>query len=222
VLSLDDWKTLFALSDKYGFIIASDECYSEIYFDEANPADRRPAGGENARPRERAAGHVLQPVQALQRAGHALRLRRRRRGNPQEIPALPHLPRLRHGAGGADRSVAAWNDEAHVLDNRDQYREKFAACTPLISQVLGTGMPDASFYLWAKTPIADTEFARGLLEHYNVVVLPGSFLAREAQASTRAPTSCASRWSRRSPNAWKRPNRISTIRPTTVIRENNT
>ncbi|HRF30597.1 MAG TPA: succinyldiaminopimelate transaminase, partial [Azonexus sp.] len=53
--------------------------------------------------------------------------------------------------------------------------------TPLISEVLGTGMPDASFYLWAKTPVADTEFARGLLEHYNVVVLPGSFLARESQ-----------------------------------------
>jgi N-succinyldiaminopimelate aminotransferase len=78
-------------------------------------------------------------------------------------------------------SVAAWNDEAHVLDNRNQYREKFAACTPLIAEVLGTGMPDASFYLWAKTPIADTEFARGLLEHYNVVVLPGSFLAREVR-----------------------------------------
>ena len=67
-----------------------------------------------------------------------------------------------------------------MLDNRNQYREKFAACTPLISEVLGTGMPDASFYLWARTPIADTDFARSLLEHYNVVVLPGSFLAREA------------------------------------------
>jgi len=77
--------------------------------------------------------------------------------------------------------VAAWSDEAHVLDNRNQYREKFAACTPLISEVLETGMPDASFYLWAKTAIPDTDFARGLLEHYNVVVLPGSFLARESQ-----------------------------------------
>ena len=78
-------------------------------------------------------------------------------------------------------SIAAWNDEAHVLENRRQYSEKFAAVTPLIAEVLATSMPDASFYLWARTPIADTEFARGLLEHYNVVVLPGSFLAREAQ-----------------------------------------
>ena len=78
-------------------------------------------------------------------------------------------------------SVFAWQDEKHVEENRRLYREKFAACTPLIADVLETGMPDASFYLWAKTPIADTDFARGLLEHYNVVVLPGSFLAREAQ-----------------------------------------
>ena len=76
-------------------------------------------------------------------------------------------------------SVAAWNDEAHVLDNRNQYREKFAACTPLIAEVLATAMPDASFYLWTRTPVADTDFARGLFEHYNLIVLPGSFLARE-------------------------------------------
>jgi N-succinyldiaminopimelate aminotransferase len=99
------------------------------------------------------------------------------------------LYRTYHGCAMAPpvqtASVAAWNDEAHALDNRNQYREKFAACTPLISEVLGTGMPDASFYLWARVdkhaPITDTEFARGLLEHYNVVVLPGSFLAREVR-----------------------------------------
>ena len=78
-------------------------------------------------------------------------------------------------------SVAAWNDEAHVIDNRRLYREKFSVVTPLLSAVLGTAMPDASFYLWAKTPIADTEFARALVADYNVVVLPGSFLARESQ-----------------------------------------
>jgi N-succinyldiaminopimelate aminotransferase len=94
------------------------------------------------------------------------------------------LYRTYHGCAMAPpvqtASVAAWNDEAHVLDNRNQYREKFAACTPGIAAVLGTGMPDASFYLWARTRVADTDFARGLLEHYNVIVLPGSFLAREA------------------------------------------
>ena len=93
------------------------------------------------------------------------------------------LYRTYHGCAMAPpvqtASIAAWNDEAHVLDNRNQYREKFAACTPLMAEALDVSMPDASFYLWARTPIADTEFARGLLEHYNVVVLPGSYLARE-------------------------------------------
>jgi N-succinyldiaminopimelate aminotransferase len=95
------------------------------------------------------------------------------------------LYRTYHGCAMAPpiqtASIAAWNDEAHVLDNRNQYRDKFATCTPQIAEVLGTGMPDASFYLWARTPVADSKFARGLLEHYNVVVLPGSFLARESQ-----------------------------------------
>jgi N-succinyldiaminopimelate aminotransferase len=77
-------------------------------------------------------------------------------------------------------SVAAWNDEAHVLENRRQYREKFAAVTPGVAEVLGTAMPDAGFYLWAHTPGPDTDFARGLFAAYNVIVLPGSFLAREA------------------------------------------
>jgi N-succinyldiaminopimelate aminotransferase len=80
-------------------------------------------------------------------------------------------------------SVAAWNDEAHVLENRRQYREKFAAVTPLLADALGATLPDASFYLWARTPagISDTDFARRLLAAYNVVVLPGSYLAREAR-----------------------------------------
>ncbi|MCE1170226.1 MAG: pyridoxal phosphate-dependent aminotransferase [Azovibrio sp.] len=143
VLSLEDWKTLFALSDKYGFIIASDECYSEIYFD---------------------AGFVA---------------------GDRELLKKFLLYRTYHGCAMAPpvqtASVAAWNDEAHVLDNRRQYRATFAAVTPLVAQVLDTGMPDASFYLWARTPVPDTDFARALLEAYNVVVLPGSFLARESR-----------------------------------------
>ena len=75
-------------------------------------------------------------------------------------------------------SVAAWNDEAHVIDNRRQYREKFEAVTPLLAGPLGARMPDASFYHWVRTPVSDTEFARALYADYNVVVLPGSFIAR--------------------------------------------
>jgi N-succinyldiaminopimelate aminotransferase len=77
-------------------------------------------------------------------------------------------------------SVAAWKDEAHVRDNRRQYREKFARVLPMLEGILETSMPEAGFYLWAKTPIADTEFARDLYRDYNVNVLPGSFLARES------------------------------------------
>jgi N-succinyldiaminopimelate aminotransferase len=82
-------------------------------------------------------------------------------------------------------SIAAWQDETHVLDNRRQYRDKFAALTPLFGASLATAMPDASFYLWARVDrqaaISDTQFARALAAAYNVIVLPGSFLAREAQ-----------------------------------------
>ena len=181
VFSLDDWKTLFALSDKYGFVIASDECYSEIYFDEANP----PIGGLQAARLLGRSNERLVMFSSLSKRSNVPGMRSGFVAGDEKILKKFLLYRTYHGCAMPPpvqtASIAAWNEEAHVLDNRNQYREKFAACTPLISQVLGTAMPDASFYLWAKTPIADTEFARGLLEHYNVVVLPGSFLARESQ-----------------------------------------
>ena len=181
VLSLDDWKTLFALSDKYGFIIASDECYSEIYFDEAKP----PIGGLQAAKLLGRTNERLVMFSSLSKRSNVPGMRSGFVAGDAQILKKFLLYRTYHGCAMAPpvqtASVAAWGDEAHVLDNRNQYREKFAACTPLISEVLGTGMPDASFYLWAKTAIPDTDFARGLLEHYNVVVLPGSFLARESQ-----------------------------------------
>jgi N-succinyldiaminopimelate aminotransferase len=77
-------------------------------------------------------------------------------------------------------SIEAWNDEAHVVDNRDLYRRKFAEVTPLLEQVLDVRLPDAGFYLWAGVRGSDTAFARDLLAQYNVTVLPGSYLAREA------------------------------------------
>ena len=179
VLSLADWKTLFELSDKYGFIIASDECYSEIYFDEANP----PIGGLQAAKLLGRSFERLVMFSSLSKRSNVPGMRSGFVAGDASILKKFLLYRTYHGCAMAppvqSASVAAWNDEDHVLDNRDQYREKFAACTPQIAEVLGTAMPDAGFYLWAKTPIPDTEFARGLLEHYNVVVLPGSFLGRE-------------------------------------------
>ena len=180
VLSLADWKTLFELSDRYGFVIASDECYSEIYFDEANP----PIGGLQAAQLLGRSSDRLVMFSSLSKRSNVPGMRSGFVAGDAKLLKSFLLYRTYHGCAMAPpvqaASVAAWNDEAHVLDNRNQYRAKFAASTPLISEVLGTGMPDASFYLWAKTPIADTDFARALLEHYNVVVLPGSFLAREA------------------------------------------
>ena len=181
VLSLDDWRTLFELSDRYGFVIASDECYSEIFFDEANP----PIGGLQAAKLLGRTNERLVMFSSLSKRSNVPGMRSGFVAGDAKILKQFLLYRTYHGCAMAPpvqaASVAAWNDEAHVLDNRNQYREKFAACTPLMAGVLGTGMPDAGFYLWARTPVADTEFARGLLEHYNVVVLPGSFLAREAQ-----------------------------------------
>ena len=84
-------------------------------------------------------------------------------------------------------SMAAWADEQHVVENRTRYRKKFAQVTPLLAGVMDVALPDAGFYLWAKVPEAlgmdDAEFARALLAQYNVTVLPGSYLAREAQGS---------------------------------------
>jgi N-succinyldiaminopimelate aminotransferase len=77
-------------------------------------------------------------------------------------------------------SIAAWSDEMHVVENRRQYAEKFKAVIPLLRGSLEVEMPDAAFYLWARAPMPDTEYAQALYRDYNVTVLPGSFLARDA------------------------------------------
>ena len=180
VLNLDDWKRLFKLSDKYGFIIASDECYSEIYFDEANP----PIGGMQAAKLLGRGFERLVMLSSLSKRSNVPGMRSGFVAGDANILKPFLLYRTYHGSAMGlpiqDASIAAWKDEAHVVENRRQYREKFDAVTPMLSGVLGTAMPDASFYLWAKTSLPDTEFARALLADYNVAVLPGSFLAREA------------------------------------------
>ena len=181
VLDLEDWKQLFALSDKYGFVIAADECYSEIFFDEANP----PLGGMQA---ARQLGRGFERLVMFSSLSKRSNVPGMRSGFVAgDAALLKHFLLYRTYHGGAmspavqAASVAAWNDEAHVLDNRRQYRAKFEAVVPKLAGALGATMPDASFYLWVRTPIADTDFARALLADYNVVVLPGSFLAREAR-----------------------------------------
>lgn len=183
VLSLEDWRELFALSDKYGFVIASDECYSEIYFDEANP----PLGGLQAAKQLGRSLDRLVMFSSLSKRSNVPGLRSGFVAGDAKLLKAFLLYRTYHGCAMAPptqtASVAAWSDEAHVQENRRLYRQKFDTITPLLAEVLDTAKPDASFYLWAnvsKTGLSDTEFAKALLAQQNVVVLPGSFLAREA------------------------------------------
>ncbi|WP_230971669.1 succinyldiaminopimelate transaminase [Nitrogeniibacter aestuarii] len=180
VMDQAEWNRLFELSDKHEFVIAADECYSEIYFDEANP-----------------------PLGALEAAWAAGRTDFRNVVTFSSLSKRSNVPGLRSGFVAGDArvlkqflryrtyhgcamgptmqmaSIAAWQDEAHVQENRRLYREKFDRIVPMLSPWLGIRKPDAGFYLWARTPGSDTEFARGLQAEYNVTVLPGSYLARD-------------------------------------------
>ena len=181
VMTLDEWRTLFELADRHGFVIASDECYSEIYFDEAAP----PLGGlQAAHALGRRAFERLVVFSSLSKRSNVPGLRSGFVAGDARLLKRFLLYRTYHGSAmglAVQRaSIAAWQDEAHVRDNRDQYRAKFDAVQPLIASVMDSPLPDASFYLWARTPIDDAEFARRLLAEYNVAVLPGSYLARNA------------------------------------------
>ncbi len=181
VMPLAEWQRLFELSDRHGFVIASDECYSEIWF-----GDEPPLGAlQAARALGRDDFHNLVAFTSLSKRSNVPGLRSGFvAGDARWLKAFL-LYRTYHGSAMSatvqHASLAAWGDEAHVQANRALYREKFARVTPLLAEVLEVRTPDAGFYLWAAVPgDDDIAFARGLLAQYNVAVLPGSLLARDA------------------------------------------
>ena len=182
VMPLSEWQELFDLSDRHGFVIASDECYSEIYF-----RDEAPLGGLQAA--ARLGRHDFKRLVALTSLSKRSNVPGMRSGfvaGDAEVLKAFLLYRTYHGSAMSltvqQASLAAWNDEAHVVANRELYRRKFAEVTPRLTRVLDVRLPDAGFYLWAAVPGGDDiAFARGLLAQYNVGVLPGSLLARESQ-----------------------------------------
>jgi N-succinyldiaminopimelate aminotransferase len=181
VVPLDEWRELFALSDRHGFVIASDECYSEIYF-----RDEAPLGAlDAARRLGRHDFRNLIVFTSLSKRSNVPGLRSGFVAGDATVLKQFLLYRTYHGSAmnpAVQRaSAVAWNDEAHVVENRQKYRRKFAEVTPVLEPVLEIRLPDAGFYLWAGVPGGDDiGFARGLLAQYNVTVLPGSLLAREA------------------------------------------
>jgi len=179
VMSLAEWRTLFELSDRYGFVIASDECYSEIYLDEANP----PLGGMQAAVQlGRIDFRNLVSFSSLSKRSNVPGMRSGFVAGDATLMAKFLLYRTYHGSALSPvvsaASIAAWQDEAHVIDNRQQYRAKFDAVLPILEPVLDVTRPDASFYLWAGTKGPDADFVRDLLTHTNVTTLPGSFVGR--------------------------------------------
>lgn len=184
IMTMAEWEALFALSDRHGFVIASDECYSEIYFDEASP----PLGGLEAAQRLGRSGFPrLVSFGSLSKRSNVPGMRSGFVAGDAEILAKFLLYRTYHGCAMNPAiqaaSAAAWNDEAHVAENRRLYREKFDKVLGILAVPAGASLPDASFYLWLRTPIDDTEFAKLLFEQYNVTVIPGSYLAREARGT---------------------------------------
>ncbi|MBB3167844.1 succinyldiaminopimelate transaminase [Simiduia aestuariiviva] len=178
ITPLATFKKLIALADQYDFVIASDECYSELYFDAPPPG-------------------LLQACEQLGRTDY------RRCVVFHSLSKRSNLPGLRSGFVAGDAailqpfllyrtyhgcampipnqlaSIAAWRDEQHVVENRRRYRDKFDAVLAELNGCLDVSRPEASFYLWPRVELSDTEFTRELFRAHHVTVLPGTFIARD-------------------------------------------
>ncbi|MEY4600022.1 MAG: hypothetical protein RLZZ445_2819 [Pseudomonadota bacterium] len=182
VLTLADWKQLFEHADRYNYVIAADECYSEIYFDERKP----PLGALAAAVQlGRSDFRNLVVFSSLSKRSNVPGMRSGFVAGDAAILKKFYLYRTYHGGAMSPpvqaASIAAWADEAHVVENRRLYKQKFDAVIDILKPALPVEWPDAAFYLWLKTPIDDVEFTRKLHDAEGVSVLPGSYLAREAR-----------------------------------------
>jgi N-succinyldiaminopimelate aminotransferase len=182
VMSLGEWQRLFELSDRHGFVIASDECYSELYY------KAPPLGGlEAAQQLGRKDYERLVVFSSLSKRSNVPGMRSGFVAGDAALLKAFLLYRTYHGSAMSvtvqKASVAAWNDEAHVAENRRLYAHKYAAVMPLLREPFEAQMPDGAFYLWLRTPGDDQAFVRDLYHHYNVLVLPGSYLARDVQGA---------------------------------------
>ncbi len=179
VIPLAEWKALFEMADRYGFVIASDECYSEIYFD-TPPLGALQAAQQLGRKNYR----NLVVFSSLSKRSNVPGMRSGFVAGDAKVLEKFTLYRTYHGCAMNPAiqvaSATAWQDEAHVAENRRLYAEKFSRLIGILKPMLPVTLPDASFYLWLRVPVADTTFAQHLYRDYNVSVLPGSFLAREA------------------------------------------
>ena len=184
VMPRDEWRKLFELSDQYGFVIVSDECYGEIYFDEASPP---PGALGVARSLGRDGYPRLIVMGSLSKRSNAPGLRSGFAAGDASLVERFHAYRTYHGCAMSNSvqhaSIAAWKDERHVAENRRLYREKFDAFHAIVNPALPLTRPQAAFYFWAAVPGDDTAFARGLLAATNMTVLPGSFMSRDAHGA---------------------------------------
>ena len=181
VLTRDDWAQLFELQDKYGFIIASDECYAEIYFDGHKPIGCLQAAAELGRSFD----NIIM-FTSLSKRSNAPGLRSGFVAGDEKLLKPFLLYRTYHGSAMSlpvqRASIAAWNDEAHVEANRRAYQQKFDRVVPILRQKFSVTMPQASFYIWLAIPDGDDlRFTQELYRATGVQVLPGRFFARDTE-----------------------------------------
>ena len=176
VMDLGQWRRLFELAERHGFVIASDECYSEIYF------GRPPLGALQAAHQLGRGYERLVVFSSLSKRSNAPGMRSGYVAGDAELISQFLRYRTYHGSAMSlavqAASIAAWSDEKHVEENRRLYAQKFDRVLPLVKTPLAAERPDGGFYVWLRTPNDDAEFARRLHAQYNVLVLPGSYLAR--------------------------------------------